>query len=162
MLSIHTSHGPSSDQVQYLELVFYLLLVDKENYFPSLTSSSCDQNASCHTHPAPTPTPWGAGEAGEESDLHMKVREHRLKMGFGLAGSSELVLDRQLVENQLHVVRTQLEATIQSALHHMRKDELWKRLLYGASTSSEGKSVSNLLNALYDAISEHDRSFSFL
>lgn len=81
----------------------------------------------------------------EESDLNVKVREHRRRMGYGLMATppaSRQILNKENVESYLHGVRTHLETVIRKALHHMRKDELWKRLLYGASFSSEGKTVS--------------------
>ena len=133
----------SSDEVQYLQLIFYLLLVNKEDLFPCLTSTSPLHMASCHALPPTAPQ----REAEEvDSDLRLKVEEHRRKMGYGMRPSaspaSQQVLDAEKVEGQIHAVRTHLEAVIQSALHHMKKDELWKRMLYGASHSLEGKIVS--------------------
>ncbi len=143
VVAIFTPLESSSDQVQYLQLVFYLLLVNKEDLFPCLTSPSPQHSASCHALP-PT-APQREAEEEEESDLHLKVQEHRRKMGYGIRPSgspaSQLVLDKEKVEGQIHAVRTHLESVIQNALHHMKKDELWKRMLYGASHSSEGKTV---------------------
>lgn len=133
----------SSDQVQYLQLVFYLLLVNQEELFPCLTSPSQDHSASCHTLP-PTSPHQEAEE--EESALRLKVQEHRRKMGYGIhptvSSASLQVLHKDKVKNHISAVRTHLETVINTALHHMKKDELWKRLLYGALHSTEGKTVS--------------------
>ena len=136
VVSLCTHLQPSSDHVQYLQLVFYLLLVNTEDLFPCLVSP--EVTASCHAIP---PT-----AISEESDLNLKVREYRRKMGYGLLSTpsvaSQLVLNEAKVEGQMHEVRTHLERVVQDALHHMRKDELWKRMLYGISHTNEGKAVS--------------------
>ena len=118
--------------------MFYLLLVNTEDLFPCLTCPELP--GSCHALPPTVP-------AGEKSDLNLKVREHRRKMGYGLMSTpsvaSQLVLDKTKVQGQLQIVRTHLETVVQSALHHMKKDELWKRMLYGVPHTSEGsKAVS--------------------
>ncbi len=138
-----TSPIPSSDQVKYLELVFYLLLVNKEDFFPRLTCKSSEHRLSCHALPPNTPQ-----VQPQESDLNLKVREYRRKMGFGSLSTpsegSEIVLDQSKVDQHIRGVQAHLEAMIQSGLHHMRKNELWKRMLYGVSTSPDTKSVSSV------------------
>lgn len=115
--------------------------MNSRDKFPCLTSDSPELSASRHSLPLPQPP----HQQAEESDLNHKVREHRRKMGYGLMATpstaSQHMLARENVESRLHAVRTHLEGMIREALHHMRKDELWKRLLYGASYSSEGRSV---------------------
>jgi hypothetical protein len=75
-------------------------------------------------------------------------------MGYGLmptpSVASQLVLDKSKVRGQMQAVCTHLETVVQNALHHMRKDELWKRMLYGATHgSTEGdKAVSPSLLVL--------------
>ncbi len=58
-------------------------------------------------------------------------------MGLGSlatsSGSSLTVLEEDLVETQMQCLRTHLEITIDNGLIHMRKDELWKRMLYGTA-----------------------------
>ena len=126
---------PSADEVQYLRLEFYLLLVNTRDYFPCLLSPHVS-SATSHTFPLAGPQ--------EESDLNLKVREHLRKMGFGLSTLSvaSQVLDEVKVQDQLRAVCTHLEAVVQEALHHMRKNELWKRMLYGVPHSNDGKTVS--------------------
>ena len=133
-------HTPTTSREQYLELAFYLLLVNSEEKFPCLTSDLPVLTASCHAVP-----PSVSEDLTEESDLNVQVREHRRRMGYGLMATptaSRQVLSAEKVGSQVHAVRTHLESVIRRALHHMRKDELWKRLLYGASYSTEGRTVS--------------------
>lgn len=130
---------PSTSSGMQLELIFYLLVVNSEEKFPRLINDSPELSASCHALPPTVPE-----GLAEESDLNLKVREHRRRMGYGLMATptASRYMSSQSVESQLHAVRTHLETVIRKALHHMRKDELWKRLLYGATFSSEGKVVS--------------------
>lgn len=74
-------------------------------------------------------------------------------MGFGSlatpSAASQLMLDKDKLEQHLQSVQAHLEGIIQNGLHHMRKDELWKRMLYGSgSTGMETKdsrpAVSNI------------------
>lgn len=120
-----------ADNAEYLvDLQFYLLLVNKEDYFPRLTSSSPGLLASRHPDPVDS----------DESDLNLKVREHRRKMGFGplAATSVASLLDHDKVEQQLQGVRAYLESIINDTQHHMRKNDLWKRMLYGNSPELVG------------------------
>ena len=126
-----------------LKLVFFLLMVHKEDNFPRLTCNSPQLRASCHTHPVTGTSLGGIRSAtpsdneGEEaeSELNVKVRAHRRKLGFGSlsAGStaSRVVLDKSAIDEQIRGVQTHLETTIRNALYHIRRDELWKRMLYG-------------------------------
>jgi len=58
-------------------------------------------------------------------------------MGLGSlatpSASIQQVLEQQQVQRLVHSMKRYLEDVIQKGLHHMRKDELWKRLLYGNS-----------------------------
>lgn len=138
-----------------LKLVFYLLMVHKEDNFPRLTCNSPQLRASCHAHPVTTGTSASLavagggglggvrsatpsdneGETTTESELNAKVRAHRRKLGFGsLSGgspASRVVLDKTVIDEQIRGVQTHLETTIRNALYHIRRDELWKRMLYG-------------------------------
>lgn len=143
MLALYSpSSSPSSSGQQLiLQLKFYLLLVNSEEKFPCLISDCPELTASRHALPPTAPEALTEGE----SDLNLKVKEHRRRMGYGLMATptaSRHLLRKESVECQVHAVRTHLETVITRALHHMRKDELWKRLLYGAAFSSEGKFVS--------------------
>ena len=73
-----------------------------------------------------------------ESELHLRVRRHRRLLGLGSlapssssGGSQLVVLDSVVVEQQMRAVRTHLEEMVKNASYHMRRDELWKRMLYG-------------------------------
>ena len=129
-----------------LKLAFYLLMVHKEDLFPRLTCSSPQLRASCHTHPVTSvggrsATPSDNEEDEVESELNVKVRARRRKLGFGSlsAGSSasRVVLDKNMISEQIRGVQTHLETIINNALYHMRRDELWKRLLYGKERSTQ-------------------------
>jgi hypothetical protein len=149
----HTGAGDSN----LLKLVFYLLMVHKEDNFPRLTCNSPQLRASCHTHPITSGTGIGGGGGGlggirsatpsdnegetAESELNAKVRAHRRKLGFGsLSGgspASRVVLDKTVIDEQIRGVQTHLETTIRNALYHIRRDELWKRMLYGKERSAQ-------------------------
>lgn len=128
-------------------MVFYLLLVNKGDVFPCLTSNAPQLSASCHPLP-----PTASEGVAEDSDLNLKVKEHRRKMGYGLmdapSAASQILLYQEKVDRHTHAVRTHLESVIRKALHHMRKDELWKRMLYGVTNSTEGKSVRMCVSVL--------------
>ena len=130
-----------SDNVQYFELIFYLLLVHKEDLFPRLTSNLPESAATCHPLSPSLPLIEAV-----ESSLNIQVRENRSKMGFGSLSSpsaaSQIVVDKEKVEKQMQRVSTHLEEMTRKALHHMRKDELWKRMLYGTK-SPDGRTVSS-------------------
>jgi len=70
VLALYTPHLSQSDDVQYLKLVFYLLLVHTKDHFPRLTSSSPSLTASCHPLPANTDH---LEPGSRESDLHQEV-----------------------------------------------------------------------------------------
>ena len=131
VLCVYSQAQPPSDSGQHIELVFYLLLVNTEHVFPCLV----ELTASGHTPSPMTPT-----SDSEESNLNLQVREHWRRLGLRLmaapSATAQLLLDQDKVERQTHAVRTHLEEVVQNALHHMRKDELWKRMLYGVSHSN--------------------------
>lgn len=145
----HTGPGDSN----LLKLVFYLLMVHKEDNFPRLTCNSPQLRASCHSHPVTSgtgtsvlggirsATPSDNEGESTESELNAKVRAHRRKLGFGsLSGGSPascVVLDKALIDEQIRGVQTHLETTIRNALYHIRRDELWKRMLYGRERNAQ-------------------------
>ena len=130
-----------------LKLVFYLLMVHKEDNFPRLTCNSPQLRASCHAHPVSSvggasprsATPSDNEGEVAESELNVKVRAHRRKLGFGSlnadSAASRVVLDKTLIDEQIRGVQTHLETMTRNALYHIRRDELWKRLLYGREKS---------------------------
>lgn len=72
VLALYNPHHSQEDEVHYLELVFYLLLVNNDCQFPRLTSCSPRLAPSRHSLPADTPTNSEQPEA-KESDLHLEV-----------------------------------------------------------------------------------------
>ena len=131
----------------FLKLVFYLLMVHKENNFSHLTCNSPQLRASCHTHPVTgtsvgglggirsrSTTPSTSDNEGEEAES-AKVCAHRRKSAFGSlsrgSAASRVVLDKTLIDEQIRGVQTHLETTVRNAAYYVRRDELWKRLLYG-------------------------------
>lgn len=90
-------------------------------------------------HVSPSAGDWD-GEGGE-SDFNIKVREHRRKMGLLSTPSqaSQLTLDSQLIGEHMVGVKGHLEEACQGALSHMRRDYLWKRLVYGQAAEEGGR-----------------------
>ena len=132
-----------SDSTHALKLDFYLLLVHKFDKFPRLT---------CSTPPQDTPRmriPLKISHSPEEatvieSELHLSVRKHRMKLGLDPllkpTSASQLVLDDQLIGQHMARLRVHFEGVVKEAIHHMRRDELWKRMLYGRyRTQTESK-----------------------
>lgn len=127
---------PSENSDQTLKLNYYLLLVHTSDQFPRLTRDSPDLRPTCHALPTGL---LGADpdfeESNKESELNIKVREHRRKMGFGSLTTpslaSQIVLNQFLIEEHMRGVKGHLHKVGQDALCHMRRDVLWKRLLYG-------------------------------
>lgn len=121
-----------------LNLIFYLLLVNINDKFPRRTHES-----SLHSlHPDSQYTAARAGpspeDPGHESDseLHLSVRKHRLKLGLdpllrSSSSAARLVQDEGLIQEHMHSLQSHFESMVKNALHHMRRDELWKRMLYG-------------------------------
>lgn len=155
VLALYIPEG-IQDKGRLLKLVFYLLLVNKYEQFPRLT---CDSQPT--SHPIPTSTSntlpsshphtshtLNAADSDEESALGLKVREHRRKLGFSSlsapSAASQVVVNTSLIEGQMRNVQTHLENVIRNALYHMRRDELWKRLLYGHNMTqhTDGRSVA--------------------
>ena len=143
---MYKSKETSGEAGNILKLVFYLLMVHKEDTFPRLTCNSPQLRASCHAHPftsvgGRSATPSDNEEGETESELNVKVRAHRRKLGFGSlstgTSASRVVLDKSMISEQIRGVQTHLETTIKNALYHMRRDELWKRLLYGREKNTQ-------------------------
>lgn len=133
---IHIIAMCEDKNLQYLELVFYLLLVDKYDKFPRPT---------CESAPLPN-SPYSAYSRklavspdeltqSTESELHLSVRKHRLKLGLEpvlrSSTASQLVLNESLIQEHVRSLEEHFEGIVKNAVHHMRRDELWKRLLYG-------------------------------
>lgn len=74
-------------------------------------------------------------------------------MGFGSlatpSAACEQMLDQDKVEQQLHSVQTHLEGIVREGLHHMRKNELWKRMLYGSSNTGPDSRPAVLVDLSY-------------
>lgn len=120
-----------------LDLVFYLLLVNMFDKFPRPT---------CESAPLPS-SQYGASQnrfarspddltGSTESELYLSVRKHRLKLGLEpmlqvSSTASQLVLDGSLIQEHIKSLEEHFEGVVKNAVHHMRRDELWKRMLYG-------------------------------
>ncbi len=53
--------------------------------------------------------------------------------------ASQLTLDSQLISEHMVGVKVHLEEACQGALSHMRRDSLWKRLVYGQAPEEGGR-----------------------
>ena len=126
-----------------LNLVFYLLLVNINDRFPRRTRDASSHGSSLHPDSQYVPT--RAGPSPEDpvheldSELHLSVKKHRLKLGLdpllrpssSSSSASRLVQDDSLVREHMQSLQGHFEGIVKNALHHMRRDELWKRMLYG-------------------------------
>ncbi len=85
-------------------------------------------------------------EGTESSEFSVQVREHRRRMGLLSTPSqaSQLVLNTGLIAEHMTGVKVHLEEACQGALSHMRRDALWKRMVYGQS-AEEGGRVSHVI-----------------
>lgn len=119
-----------------LELVFYLLLVDKYDKFPRPTCESAQLPSSQYgTYSSKLAVSPEELTQSTESELHLSVRKHRLKLGLEpvhrSSTASQLVLDGNLIQEHVRSLEEHFEGVVKNAVHHMRRDELWKRMLYG-------------------------------
>ena len=118
-----------------LTLAFYLLLVNLRERFPRLTH---DPSPGIATSPqydrVLLPSPEEPTHASE-TELHVSVRRRRMKLGLDpphlRSTASQLVVDGKLIRDHVRSLQGHLEGVVKNALHHMRRDELWKRMLYG-------------------------------
>ena len=56
------------------------------------------------------------------------------------------MLNTAMIEEQLQGLRDHLRGIVKAAQSHMRRDELWKRMVYGPpKTDAKPSSVSDLL-----------------
>lgn len=133
-----------SDSAHCLRLVFYLLLVNKYDKFPRLTCdsprlSSFQSRFSAKSSLSPDDT------TVIESELHLSVQKHRMKLGLDPllkpSTASQLVLDSRLIHEHIQGLQVHFEGVVKEAIHHMRRDELWKRMLYGRHRSEPRPSV---------------------
>ena len=138
--SIHIVAMCEVDNAHRLELIFYLLLVNKYDKFPRLTCDWPHLNSSGLQHAIPSTKPALSPEdptlsPGPESELHLSVRKRRLKLGLDPflrpSTASQLVLDGSLIRLHIQGLQVHFESIVKNAEHHMRRDELWKRMLYG-------------------------------
>ncbi len=53
--------------------------------------------------------------------------------------ASQLVLNTRLIAEHMTGVKLHLEEACQVALSHMRRDALWKRMVYGQSVEEGGR-----------------------
>ena len=65
------------------------------------------------------------------SELNIKVREHRRKMGLLSTPPPASHLHAEFMQEHMTGVKSHLEEACQEALSHMRRDVLWKRMVYG-------------------------------
>lgn len=72
----------AEDRPRHLKLSFFLLLVNKSDFFPRLTCDSPHLSATHHSL-TPTTTLGPLEQKRGESELNFNVRKHRRKLGFG-------------------------------------------------------------------------------
>ena len=148
--SIHVVAMSGDTTPHRLKLVFYLLLVNHRNQFPRLThdpSSPGNQvstpAAVQHEVPANTEDPThGSLSTSSETELHLTVRKRRLQLGLDpnqRPAASLLVTDEGLVKEHMRSLQGHFEGIVKNAMHHMRRDELWKRMLYGGHRTDPAK-----------------------
>lgn len=143
---IHVIAMCEDKALQCLELIFYLLLVDKYDKFPRPT---------CESAPLPN-SPYSTSSTklavspdeltqSTESELHLSVRKHRLKLGLEpvlrSSTASQLVLNEILIQEHVRSLEEHFEGIVKNAVHHMRRDELWKRMLYGRCRSESKQPI---------------------
>lgn len=129
-----------SDSAHCLCLIFYLLLVNKYDKFPRLTCDSPQKDRSVFQSRFPTKSSLSPDDTTViESELHLSVKKHRMKLGLDPllkpSTASQLVLDSRLIHEHIQGLQVHFEAIVKNAVHHMRRDELWKRMLYGRHRS---------------------------
>ena len=56
--------------------------------------------------------------------------------------ASQLVVGGALIKEHMRSLQGHFEGVVKNALHHMRRDELWKRMLYGGHRSDPAKPAS--------------------
>jgi len=137
-----------SNSMHCLHLVFYLLLVNKYDKFPRLTCDSPRQSA-FHGR-FPTKSSLSPDDTTViESELHLSVQKHRMKLGLDPllkpSTASQLVLDGRLIHEHIQGLQVHFESIVKNAVHHMRRDELWKRMLYGRHRSEPRPSVVRMV-----------------
>ena len=142
--SIHVLVMHEEDNPHCLNLVFYLLLVNIHDKFPRLTLDTSSHTSSSTTQSGnPLHSPEDLTHHSE-SELHMSVRKRRLKLGLDpllrpTSSASQLVLDDALMREHVRSLQGHFEGVVKNAIHHMRRDELWKRVLYGRYRSEHTK-----------------------
>ena len=87
------------------------------------------------------------GDSEDVSELNMKVREHRRKMGLLSTPPPASHLDAEFMQEHMTGVKGHLEEACQEALSHMRRDSLWKRMVYG-QVVGEGNRVAQVRSEL--------------
>ena len=143
-----------------LGLAFYLLLVNINERFPRLTRDSSplapDTVAAVVATTSSTqsggifPSSGKPGQSSnestslrsQESELHVSMRKRRMKLGLDplhCSTTSQLISDGRLVKEHMQGLQGHLEGIVKNAMHHMRRDELWKRMLYGRYRSDPSK-----------------------
>lgn len=134
-----------------LDLVFYLLLVNKYDKFPRPTCASLNPSTSISRYSIPSTKPGLSPEDpthNPESELHLSVRKRRLKLGLDPllrpSTASQLVLDGSLIQEHIRSLQGLFEGIVKNAVHHMRRDELWKRMLYGGYRSEPKSAVTQV------------------
>lgn len=129
-------------------LAFYLLLVNINERFPRLTCNLLPHSSDATSTQYPL-QPAKSGISPEEStihdqesELHMSMRKRRLKLGLDplhRSTASRLISDGKLVHEHMQSLQGHFEGIVKNAMHHMRRDELWKRMLYGKYRSEPNK-----------------------
>jgi hypothetical protein len=143
--SIHVVAMCEDANPHCLVLAFYLLLVNFRDKFPRLTRdrhSSSIVLAPLSSQYNILPSPDELAQQSSETELHLSVRKRRMKLGLDphqRSVSSQLVVDGALIAEHMRSLQGHFEGVVKNALHHMRRDELWKRMLYGGHKTDPSK-----------------------
>ena len=141
----------SDDTSPYrLQLTFFLLLVNLREQFPRLTRESSAISPSSHTMAEsqrssvmPSSPEDPIPGSSSETELYLSMKKQRIKLGLDPNVHSEvtqqLVSDEGLVREHMRGLQRHFERIMTNALHHMRRDELWKRMLYGGHRTDPAK-----------------------
>jgi hypothetical protein len=134
--SIHVVAMCEDSNPHCLNLAFYLLLVNNREKFPrrALDSSPVATDTTTNSQCTILPSPEEPAAHASDSELHVSVRKRRIKLGLDAhlrSKASRLVVDGGLIREHMRSLQGHFEGIVKSALHHMRRDELWKRMLYG-------------------------------
>jgi hypothetical protein len=131
---------PNSDHSNStISLSIYMILVNKHDKFPRLTVYSPLVGGG-----ATTPTEDLDLVNEKQSELHLSVQSHRRKLGYGSlntpTGGSSVVINESIINEEMKGLKRHFYNVIMAAQSHVKRNELWKRLLYGGRVEMSGLS----------------------